>query len=439
MGLSSKLASAQQQTSGAASQQQQNPYGAPQQQQNPYGAPPQQQQQQNPYGAPQQQQNPYGAPPQQQQNPYGAPQPQQNPYGAPQQQNPYGAPQPQQNPYGTPQPQQNPYGTLQQQQNPYGAPQPQYNSPYGAPQQPPPPYGSSPVPGSPSQQQHFGTMQGANDMSLLSNKLNTIIFQNNLQGFYDQTRLQSVLQKLSTVNFDQISQQWRIPKELTYDLAILSLYDIVLYCDDSGSMAFEDKGERIDDLKFILSKISDIITMFDDDGILVRFMNSNVNGDGIRNSSDVQQLISKVHFSGMTPLGTNLDKKVLQPFVVGQATRNQMAKPVLVIVITDGEPSGESKDTLAQVIRGAKDVLMRTRYGANAFGLSIAQVGKDSATQKFLEKLDNDPMVGDVIDCTSYYEMEEMEWAAKGVSLTPEMWLLKVCLGAIDKSYDDKD
>jgi hypothetical protein len=29
----------------------------------------------------------------------------------------------------------------------------------------------------------------------------------------------------------------------------LSLFDIVLYIDDSGSMAFEEGGERIDDLK----------------------------------------------------------------------------------------------------------------------------------------------------------------------------------------------
>lgn len=43
--------------------------------------------------------------------------------------------------------------------------------------------------------------------------------------------------------------------------------------DDSGSMVFEERGERIDDLKLILSKVSEVATLFDDDGILVRFMN----------------------------------------------------------------------------------------------------------------------------------------------------------------------
>lgn len=43
-------------------------------------------------------------------------------------------------------------------------------------------------------------------------------------------------------------------------------------------------------------------TLFDDDGILVRFMNNNVEGNGIRDSTSAQQLISQVQFNGMTPL-----------------------------------------------------------------------------------------------------------------------------------------
>lgn len=47
-------------------------------------------------------------------------------------------------------------------------------------------------------------------------------------------------------------------------------------------MAFEENGERIDDLKMIAQKVSEVATMFDDDGILVRFMNSPVQGNSIR-------------------------------------------------------------------------------------------------------------------------------------------------------------
>jgi hypothetical protein len=53
-----------------------------------------------------------------------------------------------------------------------------------------------------------------------------------------------------------------MPVELALDLAALALYDIVIFADDSGSMAFEENGERIDDLKLIGSKVwSCVITI----------------------------------------------------------------------------------------------------------------------------------------------------------------------------------
>ena len=36
-----------------------------------------------------------------------------------------------------------------------------------------------------------------------------------------------------------------MPRELAYDLAALALYDIVIYCDDSGSMTFEENGGSV--------------------------------------------------------------------------------------------------------------------------------------------------------------------------------------------------
>ena len=50
--------------------------------------------------------------------------------------------------------------------------------------------------------------------------------------------------------------------------------------------------------------------MFDDDGILIRFMNNNTQGNGIRDAASAAQLISQVNFNGLTPLGTNLISKV---------------------------------------------------------------------------------------------------------------------------------
>ncbi len=57
-----------------------------------------------------------------------------------------------------------------------------------------------------------------------------------------------------------------MPLELAYDLATLALYDIVIFADDSGSMIFEEGGERINDLKVIMGRVAEVATLFDEDG-----------------------------------------------------------------------------------------------------------------------------------------------------------------------------
>ena len=47
--------------------------------------------------------------------------------------------------------------------------------------------------------------------------------------------------------------------------------------------------------------------------------------------------------------------------------------------------------------------------------------------------------VGKMIDATSYYELEAEEYKRKGVTLTPDLWLVKLMVGAIDQSFDEQD
>ena len=56
---------------------------------------------------------------------------------------------------------------------------------------------------------------------------------------------------------------------------------------------------------------------------------------------------------GMTPIGTALQRKLLNPFVAlaQQSAHNRTAmKPLLVLTVTDGEPQGEPRDTLCNAI-----------------------------------------------------------------------------------------
>ncbi|KPV71951.1 uncharacterized protein RHOBADRAFT_30594 [Rhodotorula graminis WP1] len=364
---------------------------------------------------------PYPGQPQQQpgQGQYGAPgqQPQQGQYGQPQQQQ-------QQQGYGQPPQQQGQYG---QQQQGYGQPQQQQ---YGAPpQQPPQQHGGAAAPGGgPSQQ-------------VIVQVLTQCVQEQKLQAFYPPGSLEQIAQRIvQTGALSQIASLWKLPMEIAIDLCRLALFDVAMYVDDSGSMAFEENGERIDDAKMIIGRVAQAATLFDTDGIEVFFMNSQLVGRNITSEASAQQLVSQIRFSGLTPLGTALDQKIIQPLLLGPARAGTLRKPLLVVAVTDGAPGGEARDTIVRVIKNASDTLAQTRYGSDALSIQIAQIGNDSGARAFLEEIDEHPVIGDLVDCTSSYEVEEDNFRrTSGQQLSPELYLVKLVLGPCSSDYDMKD
>lgn len=425
--------------------------------QSPYSQPPPQ----SPYGAP----APY--PPGQQQGyrpPPSPGHPPQSPYlqsplsgQAPP--NPYGQPQ---QPYGQPQYQQQNQWGQPQQQPPYGQPpQPQYGQPYGQA----PPYGGPPPPqgqyGAPPPQGGHGgppslqqVQAGPGEIAGYKQLLQACIQEKGLQGFYPPNSpiLDQIAQQ-APGKVNQVIQRWRVQKEIANDIVKLALYDIVLYIDDSGSMQFEEEGSRIKDLRLILERVSFASTLFDADGISMRFMNTDLSNardpqtgrplqDGVANETQIEQIMQGVQFKGLTPMGTSLRKKVIDEIVLAKAASGQLRKPVLVIAITDGQPAGEPQNAVFDTIRHAFDTLQRyPQYGRGGIAFEFAQVGNDEMARKFLGKLDEDPQIGPMVDCTSNFEneQEEMSRANPPVDLTPDLWIIKLLLGAIDRSYDSKD
>ncbi|KAK9495585.1 hypothetical protein V1508DRAFT_147470 [Lipomyces doorenjongii] len=330
----------------------------------------------------------------------------------------------QQNTYGQNQYGQQPYG-----QNQYGQPE-HYGGQYGQPQgqqysQQQGQYGGN------------GGQAGGQNGNFVS-FLQRAVQENGLQAFYPPGSVEALASRISS-QINTISQQWHLPYEIAVDLVRLALYDIVLYVDDSGSMAFEENGDRIEDLKLILSRVASAAALFDNDGIEVRFMNNTIQGNGINSEAAAANLISQIKFAGLTPLGTSLKSKVLDPLAVGPARSGNMKKPVMVITITDGQPAGEGPRTVFDVIKLAKQQVSQTRFGPGAISFQFAQVGNDLGARKFLASLDSDPTVGNMVDCTSNFEVEQDEMAKMGVTLTPDTWVVKLLLGAIDRSYDTQD
>ena len=210
---------------------------------------------------------------------------------------------------------------------------------------------------------------------------------------------------------DQLCQRWRVPKEVGQDIVKLGVYDIIIYVDNSGSMRFEENGERIQELKLILNRVAFAATLFDTDGVSIRFMNWKPYDmrmlDNIRTESQIENLLkpndpNSVQFAGLTPLGTELRNQVIEPLVIRKAKANDLKKPVLIITITDGQPAGENRETLKNVIQYTMSEFQRMpQYGARPVSFQFAQVGNDQLAQTFLSELDADATVGDLVDCTS--------------------------------------
>jgi len=204
-----------------------------------------------------------------------------------------------------------------------------------------------------------------------------------------------------------------------------------------------DKSRK-DELKEKLAEMAYVISLFDDDGMTVRFINANLPpgvGDNVRTADQVISLLGhpSIEWKYQTPLGERLRQKVLMPNL-DRAKRGQLQKPLLVITLTDGDPHPEPDSVIRDVIKESKKEFNRLPCKEDAVSFMFAQIGEDQQARKFLNDLDNDRHVGHMIDVVSSYEAERVEvLQTTGQHLTLEGWLMKLMLGAISTSMDWRD
>ncbi|KAL8846131.1 MAG: hypothetical protein Q9221_008762 [Calogaya cf. arnoldii] len=306
-------------------------------------------------------------------------------------------------------------------------------------------------PGQYGQQQGYPSVQvNPQQVEVYKQLLQTTIQQKSLQNMIPLNHpiLDRYTQRASS-QVDQLCATREIPPEIGRDLVKLALFDIIIYIgksgcvivlhkltgtDNSASMEFHKDDGRINDLKLIMNRAVTTSILFDEDGISIRFMNdwdSNPASDGVdmrrldnvKDERMVDHITGKIKYTGLTPLGTQLRNKIVEPMVLGPARNRQLQKPVLILTITDGQPQGDGPSHPNTVL------------------FQFAQVGNDQQATAYLAKLDSDPQVGRFVDCTSNYENEEAEIkrTSPGVDFSVELWLLKMLLGSIDSSYDSKD
>lgn len=275
--------------------------------------------------------------------------------------------------------------------------------------------------------------------SLIVEKMWRIICLKGLYNFYTQESLETLVCRACKHDYKTLQTEWNLPTiDMTTDLAVIGLYDIIIFADDSGSMSTrepkEDNMTRFDILKNVIETIGFWSTLLDPDGIVVRFFNSSVEANGISNSVDVSKLFRNVRPGGSTPMGKNLKSKIFDSIIHPVAMANELVRPVLIITVTDGIPDSETD--VVNTISLIKNFFTKTKYGSNGVAFSFAQIGSDSNATEYLNKLDTHPQIGNIIDCTSEFTIEQTQC---GQGFTESVWVIKLMVGAIDPSYDAAD
>ncbi|KAF9088743.1 hypothetical protein BGX29_000121 [Mortierella sp. GBA35] len=271
--------------------------------------------------------------------------------------------------------------------------------------------------------------------------LRSCIAENNLHRFYPagSARLDQIIRRIARTNFQKIALNWNgVSLQLAQVLCKLALYDIILLVDDSSSIRTANPVDgRMAELMFVSSVIADVAALFDDDGIDIEFLNCEGSYKEIRGGRVAGQILNRCGFSGNTRLGYALHRKIHSRFFnrAPQPSPLRMHKPVLVYIITDGEPCGEPREALERQIRRGSDYLRSQGYPADLFRYQIAQVGNDLRSTAYLNELDQRPGLGELIDVTSRYGIEVRQIPR----LTPELYLVKLLLGAIDRRFDAMD
>ncbi|KAH8665298.1 hypothetical protein BGZ60DRAFT_379157, partial [Tricladium varicosporioides] len=202
-----------------------------------------------------------------------------------------------------------------------------------------------------------------------------------------------------------VAQSWGFADLDAVALSRLWLYDFVFLCDDSQSM--RRHPERIDSLNDTLQRAANIATMLEPSGISVRFLNYLEDDDGdfddLKNPKTILEKVKEAYKykdGNMTRLGTVLDEKIVQPFVVEKIEEDEFEKPLMIFIITDGRPEGEDGDKLKDTILDCKAYLREQGIGSAAVTFVIAQVGNTKEGSEFLRELENDRDLRGMLYCS---------------------------------------
>ncbi|RPB08727.1 hypothetical protein P167DRAFT_567690 [Morchella conica CCBAS932] len=260
--------------------------------------------------------------------------------------------------------------------------------------------------------------------------INSVLKDQGLSDFYkpDDLRLKEIAEKAAEYAKNHPDGPLGKPED-TADLCQLGLYDNICFLDDSGSMK---EDNRIQSLKEILKRVVSITGLLDFDGVQIRWLNyaNDSTMNDIYEPAGLTPIFNVVKFDGSTPLGTKLKQKVIDPMIVAKLAGKQLKKPIIVSIITDGEPNEEPVDQLEKSIKECKDALVKNGYKENHVLFQISQIGNSKGAEKFLNDLKADKNIRRLLYLTSGSLDKQMELFHEQENEL-QKWLLNIMLAPV--------
>jgi hypothetical protein len=228
------------------------------------------------------------------------------------------------------------------------------------------------------------------------------------------------------IRLRQFFQDNEIDERYFEDVSSLDMYDIVIIADDSSSMnQSAGRGKtRWEELCESISKVVQLGSIFDDDGIDLFFLNRE-GKTNVTSYDIVHECFQKLP-RGYTPL-TRCVKEIYAQYASNP-------KPVILVIATDGEPSDDNGrrriDEFKSCIRN-RDV--------DKFFINILICSDQSDEIGYLDDLDNNVKHVDAID--DFFTEKKQVQAIQGAdfSYTYGDHIVRLLLGAPFPKWDALD
>ena len=221
-----------------------------------------------------------------------------------------------------------------------------------------------------------------------------------------------------------IARKYEIKPSMAARLKALRNYEIVIVCDDSGSMSTGIEGPertRWDRLRNIVQLVLEIGVIFDSNGVDIYFLNQ----DPILNVKDPAQVIDIFSNgpSGYTPLAATLQ----EVFQLSPSRRGH-DKQLLVFIATDGAPTDENGN---EEIAPLEHIMREVRRAETTF-VSFLICTDDREKVGYLNLWDQTMVNVDVTD--DFINERERVRRYRGDSYPFSMgdYVVKALIGAID-------